>query len=72
MKVVVIFKLKGKDVEQRSEIQLIFSFSISPLCSQCYIYHTSICGEVNPCKWTGTLVRLGTEKSTMVYFCFMS
>lgn len=30
MKVIVILKLKREDVERRSEIQLIFSFSMSP------------------------------------------
>lgn len=42
MRVTVILKLKRKDVEERSKIQLIFSFSHSPLCSHCYIYHILI------------------------------
>lgn len=42
MRVTVILKLKRKDMEERSEIQLIFSFSSSPLCNHCYIYHILI------------------------------
>ena len=42
MKVVVILKLKRKDVEQRLEIQLIFSFSISSLWNHYYIYLYSV------------------------------
>lgn len=47
MRVTVILNLKRKDVEERSEIQLIFSFSHSPLCSHCYIYHILIDGKDN-------------------------
>ena len=65
IKEVVILKLKRKDVEQRSEIQLIFSFSISPLCNQCNIYHISIREEGNPRRWTGTLIKLSTGKCTL-------
>lgn len=54
MKVVVTLKLKRKDVEERSKIQLTFLFSISSLCNQCYTYHILIYGKGNSYKWAGT------------------
>lgn len=66
IKIVIFLKLERKDVEERWEIQLIFSFSISPLWNWCYIYlhSVSVIGQniILKKNWDSTISKISPWK----------